>query len=535
MRRLVSLAFVALFFGGFSLFAEDGPPATPLDAEGLFAVFKVVPAGTAGGRAIPPLQRFPKLPENLWAAPRPVLTLRDVEEIQFPRQQVDDPTKPPRSRVVTGRLKYSEWGARRRAKAEGESRGGKLAEFQDGATSAVREVFGWSIGRTGQISFRGYLPDLANFDRRAQEALKMIREQPIQVIRTAGEQRLAPGWTLQGEAEKDELRLQVAGPPLPNGKPWTADARLAVDEGAPWMVCWETKCCVLWAASARELVSIHFEPSGEAIVARGEREEALRFADAPASVRRQIEKTFPPRDGDPAKRLGSIEGQLVLAGKPAPAVSIVVYTHFDADPHDGQTFTVKTDEAGHFRIPEVRAPSNIQISFEVMKWRHPNTGQLAETSGPAFCYHAHLVKDQVLKFDLGGEGQPVMGQLVDPANPQRDWSKSQMEFVLVPPCSETVAALRVGNIAYFADAYEDFLKTEAGRAYAPEKVTPRADGIFRLERVPSARYWIYVSPDGGATKVRVQALQMELLSGGKSDAALDLGKLKLLDHDAAPF
>jgi hypothetical protein len=536
MRRIVSLALVVWALTGSHLSAEDEAPASPLDAAELFSIYKVVPAGTVGGRVIPPIERtFPNFPRDAWSAPHPILTLRDVEQIQFPPTPVDDPTKPPQNRIFIARLTYSEWGARRRARAEGQSKGGNFVEFHDREAVSARPVGGLSMGREAFFQFRGYLADLADLDRRLQAALKAIQEQPIQVLHAGGAQALAPGWTLQADAGKDVLHLQIAGPPQANGKPWAADARLAADAGVPWMVCWETKCCVLWAASAQELVSIHFDPSGEPIVARGEREEALRFADAPASVRREIEKVFPPRDGDPATRVGTIGGRVILAGKPAPGVSLGVFTHYDADFQDGETFAVKTDDAGRFLLPGVRAPAQVQISLNLLKWVDPNSGKPKEISGPSLCFKSHLKKDQVLEFTLGGEGQPVIGHVIDPAHPQRDWSKGQVEFVLVPPSSEKVAALRAGRFPYFADAYENFRKSEAGRAYAPDKMPLQADGTFRFERIPSAEYWIYVNPDGGAMSTRVKTLHMELLPEGKSETALDLGELKLLDHDVAPF
>jgi hypothetical protein len=537
MRGLVSLALVVLGFFARPLGAAEvspapaTPPATPLDAAELFAVYKVVPSGTPGARELdrPSVRRAAGAVEKVRIAPRPVLTLRDVEKIPFKPEPADDPARPPRERSIHTWLTYSEWGARRRARAEGESMKGELVEVREGKIHAVNKVWGWSIGRTASFYIRGMLHEFADYDARLQAALKAIHEQPIATVREAGAHMLAPGWKLTAAPGEKGLQWQIDGPPRANGEPWTAKGELPMERGTPFLVCWETKCCVLWAASAEALVAVHFDPSGQAIVTSGEREFALRFEDAPASVRREIERAFPPRDGDPATRLGSIEGTVILAGQPAPGVTVQVITTFDADEHDGESFKMKTDPAGRFRFPKVHAPASVQISMEVMK----HGGQ--EFSGPSLCFHAHLKKDQVLPFTLGGDGQPVAGRIVDPANPQRDWSKSQVEFVLVPPCSDTIAALREKKIGHLADGHENFLKTDGGRAYAPGKLALNADGSFRFARIPTAMYWIYVYPDGAGKGTRVKTLSLALLDGGRSDDVRDLGALTLLDHDVDQY
>jgi hypothetical protein len=597
MRTVTSLALALLAFGLSATAAEDeAKPATPLDPAALFAIYPVVPEGTPGAHAMaraveprrqdldgddpqaprppatlpdvgkarpfalddgrytkPPTKletvppaiaealgaaelpvappKLPKIDMGVWLAARPVLTLRDVEKIEF-RGVSKGST---RQYGFSGDLTYSESGARRRRRAETENQKKALAECQDGRVSRVTLTDGWRLGRNVSWEYRGWTPQFVDFNGRVQAALATIRDQPIEVVRETGEQALGPGWKLSTTAANGELQLQIAGPPGPEGKPWAAEARLKADAKAPFIACWESKCCVLWVATPEELVSIHFQPEGDALAEVGELEKTLRFSDAPASVRRHITQLFPPRDGDPAARTGNIEGTVLLAGKPAADVKVRVYATSDDELHEGQNFDMQTDEAGRFQFPAIRAPARVSISMDAIKYMHPNTKKVGATSGPSLAYEVQLKPNQKLDLILGGEGQPVTGRLIDPANPQRDWSKSQVEFVLVPPSSETVAKLRAGPLGFMADGYEEFLNYEQGAAYAPGKAKLAADGSFRFEHIPSAGYWVYVYPDGGEKGTRVKTLRMQLLPGGKSDEALDLGDLKFLGRDAAPF
>jgi hypothetical protein len=512
-----------------SVAVADETPALPPDPVALYSIHKVVSDRDRFTREVV----GPK--GTVLIDSRPLLTLRDLELLTVRPFIAEDPRKPGQGTHASGRLTFSEWGARRRAKAESDNTGSKLATLRAGSVESIATVRGRSLGRVQPFFMRGTAKEIAGFNERVQAALKDIQEQPIKTVREIGMQALAPGWKLETFPSDQGLQLKVSGPNGPGGMPWAAKAELPCATGAPFIVCWETKSCVLWAASARGLVAVHFSPEGSANVLMGELENTLRFQDAPASVREQIERVFPPRDGDPASKFGSIEGTVILANAVAPGITVEVITHFDRDDHDGQSFTTKTDENGRFRFDRVRAPCSVQISMDALQWIDPHSGKPKTTSGPSLCFHSHLAKDEKLEFTLGGEGRPVAGRIVDPENERRDWSKSHIEFVLVPPASEPVAAYRKTGFGYIVDAYEAFLRSKNGAAYAPRKHPLNADGTFRFDRIPSAGYWIYVYPDGATESRRIKALSMELTPGGKTDTPLDLGPLPFPPNDAPPF
>jgi len=534
-RALVSLLLAAWCLFGLAARAEDEAPATPTDAAELYAVYKVVPAGTPGAREVVWAGSntvWPRPAGPVFIAPQPLLTLRDVEKITFPGQAVT-PGQPLRAQTFHGQLTFSKSGARRRYRVQSENERADFAELHDGVFVRLHRSVARVMGNTDPYWFSGTLDDLIDYEGRLQGALKKYHEQPIRVVREAGEHALAPGWKLKAEPIATGLRLTVTGPLKPDGHPWSAKAELPTK--APFIFCWETQGCVLWAASEKQLTALRFEPAREPMLTTGERESELRFCDAPEAVRREIEHVFPPKDGDPALQFGSIEGVLLLAGKPAPDVAINAYARFNSDTNEDEILKVKTDAEGRFRFAAVHAPAHVQVNMEPMTFIHPGTKVLESTASAGLSFSTQLAKDQVLELTLGGEGQPVAGKIVDPAQPQRDWSQGQVELKLVPPCSMLVEELRSKNLPFLADAYEGFLQAERGRAYAPGKVALRADGSFRFERIPSARYWVYVYPDDADKKSRVKNLQMPLLPLGKSEQALDLGEVKWSEEDARAY
>ncbi len=506
---------------GFMVRAEE--IALPIDPLALY--FKAL--GVEGDKA--EAFDFQVKGKPVRVSTKPILTIRDVESARLLRQQESDPK---RVRAFSGDLKLTEWGSRRRARAIRGIPVGvvkNLATVTNGQLSSYGRVFGTPMSRSERFGIVTTLDGLADYDEKFQDALKAFHEQPIVVHREPGEYSLGPGWKIVATREAGGVRLGLEGPERPDGDRWHAGALLPGKENAPFVVCWESKWCVLWAASAETLVGIRFQPNGTPEVVSGELEETLRMQDAPASVRKEIQRVFPLRDGDPATHVGSISGAVILAGKPAANVEVQVFTHFDKDDHDGESFKVKSGADGRFEIPKVRAPAQVQISMNVI-----NIGQMM-TSGPSLAFHAHVDRDQKLECTLGGEGRPVIGKIVDPQNEGRDWSKSTVEFVLVPPVSQTVEELRARRSAVTAEGYEQFLKTEQGRPYALGPQRLGRDGTFNIPRVPAAAYWIYVNTEDGKVRRRVKCLRMRMFADGKTDEKLDLGSFPMKERDVSPI
>ncbi len=536
MRSLLALGVWSLVILGAACHGEDDP-VLPLDAAELYSIFKVVPAGTPGAKEItnipPALQS--KVDGKLYVSPEPLLTFRDVEKIQFPDQTFGDFGGQRQVLNTLGRITFSEWGARRRARSEKE-KGTRQLCFEDGVLTQIWTADGSMVmGRQGFFSFKGELSDLMDLNSRMQDALQALKEQPLRTISTSGEHPLGPGWSLQAEPADKGLRLRVKGPNRPAGGTYSADATLETKPSAPFLICWESRYCVLWAASAESLLSIRFTASGDPVVSAGEREQSLFYSDAPAAVRSEIEKVFPPRDGDPKTHFGIVEGTALFADRPAAGTIVSVWANYEPDTHDGENHKVTTDANGHFRIEGIHTPSRLVVSIDMLKWLHPNTKEVESTSGGALTFFSHLDTGQVRKLTLGGAGQPVTGRITDPANAQRDWSRSEVELVLVAPCSLTLEELRERKLNDMADVYEKFLKSDEGQAYRPANVALKADGTFRFERVPTAHYWIYVHPDGAEKGTRVGSLSMGMFPEGKSDQVRDVGALTLLDHDAPAY
>lgn len=460
---------------------------------------------------------------------KPILTIRDIESAHLLPQHESDPT---RVRSFSGSLQLTEWGSRRRARAIRGIPVGvvkNLATVTNGKLASYGRIFGTPMSRRESIGVVTTLDGLADYEQKFQDSLKAFHEQPIVVHREPGEHSLGPGWRIVATREDGGVRLGLEGPVRRDGNHWHSIALLPAKENAPFAVCWESKWCVLWAASAETLVGIRFQPDGTADVASGELEETLRMQDAPASVRKEIQTVFPPRDGDPATHVGSIAGTVILAGKPAANVEVQVYTHFDKDNHEGESFKVKSGDDGRFELPKVRAPADVQISMDVI-----NIGERM-ASGPSLSFHAHLDRDQKLECALGGEGRPVIGKIVDPQNEARDWSKSTVEFVLIPPASETVEQLRASGSHAMATGYEQFLKSEQGRPYALGPQPLGGDGTFNIPRVPAAAYWIYVTTEDGKVRRRVKGLSMRMVPDGKTDEELDLGGIPMTERDVSPI
>ena len=460
---------------------------------------------------------------------KPILTIRDIETVRLLPQRERDPT---RVRAFTGNFQLTEWGSRRRARA---TRGipvgvvKNLATVTNGQLVSYSRIFGTPMSRRESIGIVTNLDGLADYEQKFQDSLKAFHEQPIVVQRDPGVHSLGPGWKVAATRESGGVRLGLDGPERPDGNRWQASTLLPAKENAPFAVCWESKWCILWAASAESLVGIRFHPDGSSEIASGELEETLRMQDAPASVRKEILTIFPLRDGDPATHVGSIAGTVILAGKPAANIEVQVFTHFDKDDHEGESFTVKSGADGRFEIPKVRAPSAVQISMQVI-----NIGKTM-TSGPSLAFHTHVDRDQKLECTLGGEGRLIIGKIVDPQNEMRDWSKSTVEFVLIPPSSDTVEQLRASGWHATATGYEQFLKTEQGRPYALGPQPLGADGTFDIPRVAAAAYWIYVTTEDGKVRRRVKGLSMRMIPDGKTDEKLDLGNIPMKDQDVSQY
>ena len=140
IRILLSTAAFAVARG------EEQSPATPLDFSEVYCVAQVVAEGDEGAREIE-LHK-----QAIHVSKVPLLTLRDIETIDFGKVRVADPQSQARRSSFTGRLTFSEWGARRRARAEGENKGGQLATIQAGKVIEVWKVLGRHIGRSGFFS-----------------------------------------------------------------------------------------------------------------------------------------------------------------------------------------------------------------------------------------------------------------------------------------------------------------------------------------------------------------------------------------------
>ena len=520
-------AFRCIFGALVCLAADSGiradEPAIPMDPLALyFTAFGV--EGDKGDAF-----EFQVNGKPVRVSTKTVLTIRDFESVRLLPQQESDPT---RVRSFSGDLKLTEWGSRRRARSiRGIPVGVRkhLATVTNGQLASYERIFGMPMSRRERIGVVTTLDGLADYEQRFQDALKAFHEQPIVVHREPGEHPLGPGWKVAATRENGEVRLRLDGPERADGHRWHANTLLPTKENGSFIVCWESKWCVLWAASAETLVGIRFHLDGTPEVSSGELEETLRMQDAPASVRKEIITAFPLRDGDPATHVGSIAGTVTLAGKPAANVEVQVFTHFDKDDHEGESFKVKSGADGRFEIPKVRAPASVQIGMQVI-----NIGQRM-SSGPSLAFNARVDRDQKLECALGGEGRPVIGKIVDPQNEGRDWSKSTVEFVLIPPVSQTVEELRAGRSAVMAEGYEQFLKTEQGRPYALGPQPLGGDGTFNIPRVPAAAYWIYVTTEDGKVHRRVKGLSMRMVPDGKTDEKLDLGGIPMTERDVSPI
>jgi len=245
-----------------------------------------------------------------------------------------------------------------------------------------------------------------------------------------------------------------------------------------------------------------------------------------------------------------IEGTLRSEGKPLPNVPVRLsrMTHL----WEGYPFMVqyedqvRTDDLGHFKFAQV-APGDAWLT-------HSASGAAMGIGDQAAYVRVEPGKSH--QVDLGGNGRPVIGQLVEPEN-------SRERIIWVDTYHHTGGTMRIepypvwdqpANWFEFspeqrAAKYAKWSASEAGRIHNenlfPFLVDVRPDGTFRAADVPPGKYKLSLSTyEGGRARELLGGLstivQVEPIAAGKPADLQDLGRLtmtikeRLQAGDAAP-
>jgi RNA polymerase sigma factor (sigma-70 family) len=283
-----------------------------------------------------------------------------------------------------------------------------------------------------------------------------------------------------------------------------------------------------------------FGPRDFAVVVASEKGFAHVLPDAFAGAGNQIA----------VSPWGQIEGTLLREGQPLRNVPVRLsrMTHL----WEGYPFMVQyedqviTDDAGHFKFPQV-APGDAWLT-------HSATGGAMGIGDPAAYLRVEPGKSQLL--NLGGNGRPVIGQLVEPANLRE-------QIIWVDTYHHTGGTMRIEPYPLWeqpanwfelsweqrAARYAQWSTTEAGRSHNenlfPIQIDVRPDGTFRAADVPPGKYKLSLATyEGGRGRELLGGLstivQVEPIAPGKTPEPQNLGRLtmpikeRLQVEDAAP-
>jgi Carboxypeptidase regulatory-like domain len=267
--------------------------------------------------------------------------------------------------------------------------------------------------------------------------------------------------------------------------------------------------------------------------------EAFRlFVDHPSGFADVDEKTLASSPNVTVHPWGRVEGLVKIGNLPAAGVQIRLSASDDRSAPDSappitQAQQTSTNARGHYAFERV-IPTRLSVSrvYTLERSRyHLGTG----------CIRTITVSPERTTFvDLGGTGRPVVGRFVLPTGIKPG--------AVFPSFNQTLTRSRPeppvpSNLS--EEEREAWLKkwlaTREGETYSNAQASidtnVRPDGTFRIDDVPSGKYELHAQvhePGNGVPGTfgpELANIDSEItipeIPGGRSDAPLDLGTIKL--------
>jgi peroxiredoxin len=275
--------------------------------------------------------------------------------------------------------------------------------------------------------------------------------------------------------------------------------------------------------------------------------------------------------GNPDVKLqpwAKVQGKLFIGAHPGTNESIhlgLAFLPYEYHPRSFAPLSLfldaQTDAEGNFSFERV-PPINVQV-YHSPKVRDSKVGMIPTSQTTGFA----LKPGEEKQLTLGGQGRPVVGQLVvKDYEGDVNWRADVQSIELILPPTEESPDLLAQSRAFSAKmqaASEDerkqlmeqmnksrdesiakqraFYATEKGREYYFRNkryaLNFAQDGSFRVEDVPGGKYRLRVDlREGGESPMRYSAPQIAHLEkefevpespGGRSDEPFDLGKIEL--------
>lgn len=237
---------------------------------------------------------------------------------------------------------------------------------------------------------------------------------------------------------------------------------------------------------------------------------------------------------------GRVEGQLRIGAKPGANKPVAMTMEHDyqlpvrGEPRVDFRYQITTDSQGRFALDRVLPePARIGLSLRIGNYGLVSHSQAID-----------IQPGQSVKVTIGGTGRPVVGQIVVPysLNFEIDWHSMFAPVQLKRPRPSPPKNL---DQRQRQEWQRNFHNTEEGRAFSRSAkqyyAKVKRDGTFRIEDVPEGAYNFHsplqtiqrqegTDPRGqmpmpaGFVRHEFKVPQMP---GGRSDKALDLGKLEV--------
>jgi protocatechuate 3,4-dioxygenase beta subunit len=227
---------------------------------------------------------------------------------------------------------------------------------------------------------------------------------------------------------------------------------------------------------------------------------------------------------------GRIEGVLKVGSHSAPRRKVSAWMANQS--FSGRVdYDTQTDEQGGFAFERV-TPGAITV----YRYVENQDNRSWTPSNPVF---VEVGPGQSLHVQVGGNGRPVIGRLLVPQG------FSLANLVCAPGELSTVRSRprQPDDFPDYTDEqqsawYERFYQTAAGKAYYQGErkyaVDLRPDGTFRFEDVPAGQYVLELhfvgrtnQDNGGLYGAAHSSVKVPAIHGGRSDALLDLGAIRL--------
>jgi beta-lactamase regulating signal transducer with metallopeptidase domain/protocatechuate 3,4-dioxygenase beta subunit/thiol-disulfide isomerase/thioredoxin len=273
-------------------------------------------------------------------------------------------------------------------------------------------------------------------------------------------------------------------------------------------------------------------------------DEQGRFTFSPTNERFRLGAVHPSlgygeiedTDFDRTRKLvvepwGRIEGTMLVGAEPLAGAQVNLGG--DAPIMDraqiNKYHSATTDRAGRFVFAKVAPGQYVARHLRGRSW--------AERS------YIDLLPGRTATATLGGSGRPVIGRVTPPEGPssERDLSAASVSLESDKPQIPYPKGL----------SYEQQIEWLRGWWFSPEGIAHRhsyllqgttasADGSFRFDNVPAGTYKIEVEWNLVENRLRKSQgkaqkhFQVGAIPGGRSDAALDVGILRLSEKPALP-